>query len=117
MKIPKLYRNIWIEIYWLTDTCEGGEHVQRDGYSYIEARRALDTDNNWFWQIHPYYKDEFKAVIEGEEPECWLPDVLYKSPFDFDERNLGYSFNRRTIKEIKADEISRNNFDFSDTPF
>ena len=38
---PKLYRTVWIEHEWITDTIEDGEHVQRNGCWYAPAMRVL----------------------------------------------------------------------------
>lgn len=50
MKLPKLYRVVYLELEWLTNTCEGGEHVQRSGYEYPRARLVI-IDGMKSWQI------------------------------------------------------------------
>jgi len=83
MKLPKLYRVCWVELYWLTDTCEGGEHVQRDGSYYLKARRALKPNGEWFWQIDKWDAEQYKwelSMVEDLEPEDMFEDYVYKNP-------------------------------------
>lgn len=105
MKLPKLYRKVWVKLYWLTDTCEGGEHVQRDGYQYLEARRALRVDKSWFWQIDKWDADQCSwelSQVEDLDPEDMFEDYIYKNPFPWNEKdNFGPVTNRLTIKEQK----------------
>ena len=110
MELPKLYRVCWVKLYWLTNTCEGGEHVQRDGYFHLRARRSLRADKSWFWQIDKWDRncDDVKYHLEMAlecEPENQFEGWVYKYPFPFDERNLGYAWNRPTIKDQKYQKI------------
>lgn len=125
MKLPKLYRVCWVKLYWLTDTCEGGEHVQRDGYFKLRARRVLRQDKSWFWQIDEWDRNcgDVKyhlEMAEEERPEDQFEGWEYKEPYPFDERNLGYSYNRQAIKpdtttatKSKIDD----DIDWDDCPF
>ena len=47
--LPKMYRVVYAKIEWITDTLEGGEHVQRCGDYYSQVRRVI-TPNGWKWQ-------------------------------------------------------------------
>lgn len=107
MELPKLYRRCWVKLYWLTDTCEGGEHVQRDGYYHLKARRALKPDKSWFWQLDKWDAEQCKyelSLVDDLDNEDMFEGVVYKEPFPFDERNLGYTWSRRTIKQQKNQE-------------
>jgi hypothetical protein len=107
MELPKLYRVCWVKLYWLTDTCEGGEHVQRDGYYHLKARRALKSDKSWFWQLDKWDAEQCKyelSLVDDLAPEDMFEGFIYKEPFPFDERNLGYVWNRPTIKQQKNQE-------------
>lgn len=108
MKLPKLYRVCWVKLYWLTDTCEGGEHVQRDGHFYLRARRSLRQDKSWFWQIDPWDADQCKwelSMVEGLDPEDMFEDYIYKNPFPWSEKDyLGFTYNRGTLSTYKPPE-------------
>lgn len=116
--LPKLYRSCWVKLYWLTDTCEGGEHVQRDGYYFLKARRALRPDKSWFWQIDPWDAEECKyslRFVEDLDQVDMFEGVVYKEPFHFDDRNIGISWNRSKIKldnPIVHDEEKKPNWPF-----
>ena len=119
MELPKLYRVCWLKLYWLTDTCEGGEHVQRDGYHYIKARRSLKPDNSWFWQLDKFDAEQCKyelGYVEDLEPLKQFESVVYKNPFPWSERDyLGITYNRPTIKpklEVKAQKKVWTGVDF-----
>ena len=104
MELPKLYRVCWVKLYWLTNTCEGGEHVQRDGYFYLKAKRALRQDNSWFWQIDEWDRNSGDVkyhleMAEEENPEDQFEDILYKNPFPLSEKHYFYPYQRLTIKE------------------
>lgn len=122
MKLPKLYRVCWVKLYWLTDTCEDGEHVQRDGYHILKARRALRPDKSWFWQIDKWDARQCErelSQVDDLNPEDMFEGVIYKDPYLFDERNLGYTWSRSTIKEkIEIEEIKKSDdLDFDNWPF
>ena len=103
MKLPKLYRVCWVKLYWLTDTCEGGEHVQRDGTFKLKARRALRADKSWFWQIDDWVRncDDVKyhlQFVEDLPPEDQFEGWEYKEPYPWNERdNLEPVTNRPPI--------------------
>ena len=108
MELPKLYRVCWVKLYWLTDTCEGGEHVQSDGYLYLKTRRVLNCDKSWFWQIDPWDAEQCKwelSMVEDLEPEDMFEDVIYKNPFPWSEKDyLGFTYNRGTLSTYKPIE-------------
>ena len=51
MKLPKLYRKVYLKFEWIIDGLQGGEHYQDWGFNYIPAMRVLDTKGNWFWSV------------------------------------------------------------------
>jgi len=104
MDLPKLYRTCWVKLYWITDTCEGGEHVQRDGYHLIKARRAKLPNNNWFWQLDPWdaeqcHRDLYE--IYGLEPIDQFEGWVYKNPYPYKEGDWFEAYSRPTIKQQK----------------
>lgn len=117
MKPPKLYRKVWLEIN--VDFEEYHDYVE-----YVGVRRALKSNGSWFWQIDPWYKEDFEGEILGtfgDRPEDWFDYVVYKYPYDFDHRNCG-TYNRATIKKqlpsISAQIGGIGEVDFdSDIPF
>tara|TARA_R110000787_G_scaffold167889_3_gene280871 strand:+ start:911 stop:1303 length:393 start_codon:yes stop_codon:yes gene_type:complete len=130
MKLPKLYRVCWVSLYWLTDTCEGGEHVQRDGTFKLKARRVLRTDKSWFWQIDEWDRDcgDVKyhlQFIDDLPPEEQFESWEYKNPYPFNERdNFGPVTNRPPIKPLptivkkpKDRRELNSKHDFDDSPF
>ena len=129
MKLPKLYRVCWVKLYWLTDTCEGGEHVQRDGYFHLKARRVLSPDKSWFWQLDKFDRENGDVkyhlkYVSDMEPEDQFEGWEYKNPFPWSERDyLGYTYNRPIIKpkiEVKAKKKkvwTGVDFDLDDCPF
>lgn len=115
MKPPKLYRKVWLEI---EVTCTDEDY---DYSEYVGVRRALKPDGSWFWQIEPWYKEDFKDQILGssdDSPEDWFEYVVYKCPHDFDDRNCG-TYNRATIKKkVTTVNPTSEEVDFySDIPF
>lgn len=128
MKLPKLYRVCWVELYWLTDTCEGGEHVQRDGTFQLKARRALRKDKSWFWQIDPWDAEQCKwelSMVDDIAPEDQFESWQYKNPWPFNENdNFGPVTNRPPIKplpiiakEPKPWRGLNDDIDWNDSPF
>lgn len=126
MKLPKLYRVCWVELYWLTDTCEGGEHVQRDGYYHLRARRALKPNGSWFWQIDKWDAEQHKwelSMIEDLEPEDMFEYYAYKNPHPWSEKDyLGFTYNRGTLSTYKPPEklyktVDYGDADLDDSPF
>ena len=130
MNLPKLYRICWVKLYWLTDTCEGGEHVQRDGYFKLRARRALRVDKSWFWQIDEWDRncDDVKyhlEFVEDLEPEDQFEGWEYKNPYPYNERdNFGPVTNRPPIKPVqdiantgKSWQGIDSDFNWDDCPF
>ncbi len=105
MKLPKLYRKVWVKLYWLTDTCEGGEHVQREGHYYLEARRSLRPDNSWFWQLDKWDASQCSDTlkyVDDLDPIDMFEGWVYKNPFKYNENdNYGEVTTRMTIKEQK----------------
>ena len=103
MKLPKLYRKVWLKIEWLKDECINGEHVQTDGYIYIESRRVKSPDNSWFWQIDPWdieenrWELEMAGYFDGEDEFYYA--LEYKNPSPYNEGDWCYAYQRPTIKE------------------
>lgn len=103
MKLPKLYRKVWLKIEWLKDECVNGEHEQTGGDIYIEAKRVKNPDNTWFWQMSKWDIEEnlwelrMAGYFDGEGE--FMYDVSYDVRTYFNERDLGFSYNRPTIKK------------------
>ncbi|MFT5450846.1 MAG: hypothetical protein ACI9N9_000326 [Enterobacterales bacterium] len=116
MKLPKLYRVCWVKLYWLTDTCEGGEHVQLDGYYHLRARRVLNIDKSWFWQIDKWDAEQCKwelSMVDDLDPKDMFEDVVYKNPCTWSERDyLGYTYNRYTIKQRENQDYLESSIPF-----
>jgi len=111
MKPPKLYRKVWLSVWFSQE--------DHEGYEYIEVRRSLRKDKSCFWQIlHPYYKNEYGAQVDGEEMDWWLEHVFLKDHNDFDHRNCG-TYNRATIiKQLPAISTVVGEIDFdADIPY
>lgn len=128
MKLPKLYRVCWVKLYWLTDTCEGGEHVQRDGAFKLKARRALRADKSWFWQIDELDRDcgDVKyhlQFVEDLPPEDQFEGWEYKNPHPWSENDyLGFTYNRGALSTYKPPEklyktVDYGDADLDDCPF
>ena len=119
MKLPKLYRVVYLELEWLTDTCEGGEHVQRGGYNYPRARLVLKNGVR-AWQVidkdlipNDYEQCDFEPADYYEWP--WKAvDEDYKKAMEKFKHDPQMSWNRPTIaerKKLKSD-IARLDFIF-----
>lgn len=61
MKLPKLYRKVWIKWEWMTGHCFGGVHIQNSGVEYFQIYRTKSSDNKWYW----------KLVDESKEHNTW----------------------------------------------
>ena len=102
MKLPKLYRKVWIEWEWLTDELRGGEHVQNSGHDYFQVYRAKDSNNNWFWKL-----------VGDDVPQYWQDScddegvvscVVKRNP---DAADYFYPVQRLTIKEKEEQKTCR----------
>ena len=116
MTLPKLYRNVWLKIEWLKDECVNGEHEQTGGDIYIEASRVKHPDNTWFWKISDYDKEyhEYELKMAGyfDEYDEFYYDISCEVREDFDERNLGYTWDRLTIKQQQNQEYLETSIPF-----
>lgn len=110
MKLPKLYRRVYLEIEWITDTCEGGEHVQRSGIYYVPARLVLDCGVK-AWQIldedfnDPYFE------IDDLEYEWHSYDLEYEEWRDNNRHNPQWSRTYRTIREQEEARVRLESWD------
>jgi hypothetical protein len=106
MKLPKLYRKVYLKFEWCIDSLQGGEHHQDWGYNLIPARRVLDSKGGWFWSVIDWIdldveKEYFDKYTHHEEDGWEEYDSTW---FDFNEDNKHdpyLSYNRITIKEQK----------------
>ena len=128
MKLPKLYRKVYLKFEWIIDSLQGGEHCQDWGYNYIPAMRVLDTEGDWFWSVIDWceFKDEHKEYFDKyNHHECdgWSDFDLNLLDDDGQFINYYYPYNRLTIKEQKqqrapAKKTINPEVDFdSDVPF
>lgn len=51
MKLPKLYRTVYVEIEYCYDSIRGGEHVQDEGEYYTKAQLVLDNNGKRRWKF------------------------------------------------------------------
>ena len=47
--LPRLYRVVSCKIEYVHDYCVNGEHDQRCGDYWIQARRVIDEELGWKW--------------------------------------------------------------------
>jgi len=103
MKLPKLYRKVWLKIEWLKDECINGEHEQTDGHIYIESRRVKNPDNSWFWKIDPLDIENNRWELEMAGYFCeydeFYYELEYKNPYPWNEGDWCYAYQRPTIKQ------------------
>ena len=104
MKLPKLYRKVYLKFEWCVDTCHFGEHHQDGGFYYIEAMRALDTRGVWFWNVTDWAEasDDDKKYFDvrnHHEDEGWT--TCNWNIFDDGGELISYYYphNRMTIKQ------------------
>ncbi len=103
MKLPKLYRKVYLKFEWIVDSLQGGEHHQDWGYNYLQAMRVLDEDGNWFWQI-TYWRDleeekEYFDKYNHHDENGWSEFDLNNLDEDGQLHNYHCAYNRLTIKE------------------
>ena len=99
MDLPKLYRVVYLEIEWITDTCEGGEHVQRGGVYYTPARLVLDGGVKRWQTLDPNFDDPYFEADDLEDFD-WHPyDIEYKEWLDENRHNPNWGRTYATIKE------------------
>ena len=104
MKLPKLYRKVYLKFEWIIDSLQGGEHHQDWGFTYIPSMRVLDVKGNWFWRVIDWYGlDEEKEYFDKySHHECDGWDEFDLNNLDEDgQLHLNYHccYNRLTIKE------------------
>ena len=105
MKLPKLYRKVWLKIEWLKDECVNGEHEQTCGDIYIEAKRVKKPDNTWCWQVSNWDIEENRCTLEMagyfDGDDEFMYDIELKNPnhSPYNEGDWCYAYQRLTIKE------------------
>ena len=108
MKLPKLYRKVWLKIEWLNDECINGDHVQTDGNIYIESMRVKNPDNSWRWQIDQFDIENNRWELEMAGYFCeydeFYYELEYKNPYPYNEGDWCYAYQRPTIKEQAAQQ-------------
>tara|TARA_R110002096_G_scaffold66306_2_gene161392 strand:+ start:814 stop:1206 length:393 start_codon:yes stop_codon:yes gene_type:complete len=130
MRLPKLYRKVYLAFEWCIDTCHFGEHHQSSGFYYIQAARVLDVKGGWFWNVTDWAEasDSDKKHFDKydhHEDEGWA-EVDWNR-FDDDGELISYYYphNRLTIKAQRkqrepSSKIINHNIDVdfdSDVPF
>lgn len=105
MKLPKLYRKVYLKFEWIVDSLQGGEHHQDWGFNYIPAMRVLDTEGDWFWSVTDWCGLEGDERHFGKythhEEDGWSAFDLNELDEDGQFNNYHCSYNRLTIKEQK----------------
>ena len=106
MKLPKLYRKVYLKFEWIIDSLQGGEHCQDWGFNYIPAMRVLDAKGNWFWSVIDWceFKDEHKKYFDKynhHEEDGWSDFDYNRLDDDGQIISYYYPYNRLTIKEQK----------------
>lgn len=113
MKLPKLYRKVYLKFEWCVDSMQGGEDW---GYNYLQAMRVLDTKGNWFWHITYWRdledeKDHFDKYNHHDLDGWCITDKNKDNFIKEHKNNPRFSFNRLTIKE-KIEGDCDNSFPF-----
>ena len=128
MKLPKLYRKVYLKFEWCIDTCHFGEHHQDSGFYYVPAMRVLEAKGGWFWRITDWVElDEgdkkYFDKYNHHEEDGWSEVDLIRFDDDGEVISWYYPYNTPTIKEQKeqrkpAKEIVNTGIDWDrDIPF
>lgn len=104
IKLPKLYRVVYLEIEWITDTCEGGEHIQRGGVYYTPVRLVINKGVKIWQTLDPNFNDQY---FERDDLDYdWHSHDLELAEYMEENRhNPMITRESRTIKQQKQDEI------------
>jgi len=106
MSPPKLYRVVYLEIEWLTDTCEGGEHVQRSGIYYVPARLVI-SEGVRLWQILDLNFNDPYFECDDLEYDWYSHDLRLAKVVEKYKHDPQLSRMYQTIKQKKEEENER----------
>lgn len=104
MKLPKLYRKIWIKWEWVSDECWDGFHHQDSGYHYYQVRRVISDSGDWDWVFIGDTPSDY-SLCDRDTLHHYIVKKRDEMKFNTEYPAHLFSENRPSIKKQK--EINR----------
>lgn len=111
MKLPKLYRVVYLELEWVTDECWDGDHYQDTGVVYPRARVVIKGGVK-VWQIIDtetakiaLYDDELSIPVDTYSSTWHSVNLYDKAWLEENKHNPDFSRSYTSIAEQKSQQM------------
>jgi hypothetical protein len=118
MRLPKLYRVVYVEIEYCNDYLQGGEHVQDEGEYYTKAQLVIGSNGMRKWKfLDKDFLDgrDYKYIDDGLFPDEGVIDFMWfsvdKYLVEFEDKyrhDPENSYKHMTIKELRQPYVEDN---------